>query len=104
MRVIAAGYLCLASVQSPSSRQTPRVLRAGFNLFRTLLLTAVNSRRLASLYPCIALAMLLIPVANRSFAADAVASKPNIVFVLTDDMGTGDLGCYGGTIAPTPNI
>lgn len=24
--------------------------------------------------------------------------------MLADDLGPGDLGCYGGTIAPTPNI
>lgn len=30
-------------------------------------------------------------------------SQPNVVLILADDMGYGDLGCYGGTI-PTPNI
>ena len=36
--------------------------------------------------------------------AEAPKLQPHIVFVLADDLGLGDLGCYGGTIAPTPNI
>lgn len=38
------------------------------------------------------------------FAPFAVAaSKPNIIIILSDDMGFSDLGCYGGEI-PTPNL
>jgi len=35
--------------------------------------------------------------------ADA-ADRPNIVFILADDMGYGDLGCYGHPVAKTPHI
>jgi arylsulfatase A-like enzyme len=31
-------------------------------------------------------------------------NKPNIVFILTDDMGFSDIGCFGGKFTPTPNI
>ncbi len=33
-----------------------------------------------------------------------LAQKPNVVFILVDDMGYGDLGCYGQTRIETPNI
>ena len=31
-------------------------------------------------------------------------NRPHIIFILTDDMGFGDVGCYGGKFVPTPCI
>ncbi|MBF0199370.1 MAG: arylsulfatase [Planctomycetes bacterium] len=33
----------------------------------------------------------------------AAADKPNIIFILVDDMGYSDIGCYGGEVK-TPNL
>lgn len=35
--------------------------------------------------------------------AESIATKPNIIIILVDDMGFSDIGCYGSEI-PTPNI
>src|SRR5215472_13467749 len=37
-------------------------------------------------------------------ASSSSTRKPNIVLILSDDVGYGDLGCYGATGVHTPNI
>src|SRR5512140_2532987 len=39
-----------------------------------------------------------------ALSAAPATKKPNIVFVLADDLGYGDLGCYGQKEIATPNI
>jgi arylsulfatase A-like enzyme len=37
-------------------------------------------------------------------AVQAASSKPNLVFILCDDLAQGDLGCYGQKLIQTPNL
>jgi len=33
-----------------------------------------------------------------------IKEEPNVIIIYTDDVGYGDIGCYGGTLVKTPNI
>jgi hypothetical protein len=39
-----------------------------------------------------------------AFVAAAEPRKPNIVFILSDDLAQGDIGCYGQKLIRTPNL
>src|ERR1700722_3079458 len=55
-------------------------------------------------FPVVVPATLLFLIAPLFSQASEVDRQPNIIIILSDDVGYGDLGCYGATKVRTPNL
>ena len=68
---------------------------------RTNRQTARRKPKLRSIFVCVSVAFLAAFANGEIRAADPL---PNFIVVFCDDLGYGDLGCYGSTKNRTPNI
>lgn len=63
-------------------------------------------RHLSSLLPFLPSAALLMGCGNtaKQEIKNNQPQKPNVIYLIADDLGIGDLSCYGATKVSTPNI
>src|SRR5262249_2096588 len=92
------------------SRQeyVPTRMAAGLRDFARPGLPLARQSALPSNHPGSAAMSRLLPLALLfGFASSAIAAepaRPNVVFILADDLGINDLGCYGRKDHATPNL
>lgn len=65
---------------------------------------AGNAAALAAMSPLMSAAAFAAETKSAGRRVAGVARKPNVILILADDLGFGQLGCQGGDEIPTPNI
>lgn len=53
---------------------------------------------------CVLVLLICFPLAAHANEGKAKAAKPNILVIVADDLGYGDIGVQGGKAVPTPHI
>ncbi len=64
----------------------------------------VQTMKFRGTHLVVALLVLVLASGHLISAAEPMATKPNIVLILADDLGGTDLGCYGADLIESPHL
>lgn len=94
------------SISRPEQPQLGRIAAKAFLTLPLAILTLAVCFPLSSRgeIPADAQAQRNNPSVAESSVAESSSTKPNIIVIMADDLGYGDLSCYGAESFKTPNI
>ncbi|MBC8351095.1 MAG: arylsulfatase [Planctomycetes bacterium] len=55
-------------------------------------------------FTTIGITLIVLTIGNVTHAKELAGTRPNIILVMTDDQGKGDLSCLGNEVLRTPNL